>query len=64
VTGATPRAGFHRLFAAAGCGEQEKMAQAEQKMPDGRVRCELWEGFRAVRELQEDELGVLVPASM
>jgi len=40
------------------------MAQAEQKMPDGRVRCELWEGFRAVRELQEDELGVLVPASM
>ena len=24
-------------------------------MPDGRVRCELCEGFRAVRELQQDE---------
>jgi len=36
-------------------GEQEKIAQAEQKMPSGRVRCELWEGFRAVRELQDDE---------
>ena len=38
-----------------GCGEQEKIAQGEQKMPDGRVRCELCEGFRAVRELQQDE---------
>ena len=44
-----------KLFAAVGCGEQEKIAQGEQKMPDGRVRCELCEGFRAVRELQQDE---------
>src|SRR5215469_1510541 len=35
--------------------EQEKIAQPEQKMPSGRVRCELLEGFRAVRELQHDE---------
>ena len=34
-------------------GEQEKIAQAEQKMPSGRVRCELWEGFRAARELRQ-----------
>ena len=49
------RAGFPQTFAAVGCGEQAKIAQAEQKMPSGRVRCELWEGFRAVRELQQYE---------